>query len=154
MKRNLASFFQAVIVIFGAVVFVFMLWEPNVEGRNANATLFEIYFKDPFLAYAYVGSIPFFVALYNAFKALRYVKEGQTFSPATIKALRTIKVCALGLIGLILGGVGYIFITMRGKDDIAGGMAMGFFMVVISAAIAITAALLEKKLKKEIEAKV
>lgn len=153
MKRNLARFFQAVIVVFGAAVIIFMLWEPNVEGRNANATLFEIYFKDPFLAYAYAGSIPFFVALYNALKALRYAKEGQAFSPGTLKALRTIKFCALLLIGLILGGVGYIFITMRGKDDIAGGVAMGFYMVLILFSMALIAALVEKKLKKKMEVK-
>jgi hypothetical protein len=48
-----------------------MLWEPHVEGVNAHATLFEKYFN-PFVVYAYVASIPFFVALYQAFKVLGY----------------------------------------------------------------------------------
>lgn len=47
-----------------------MLWEPHIEGRNEHVTLFEIYFKDQFLAYAYLVSVPFFVALYQAFKVL------------------------------------------------------------------------------------
>ena len=71
-----------------------MLWEPHVEGRNAHATLFEMYFKDPFLAYAYIASIPFFVALYQAFKVLGYVGQNKIFSQAAVKALRTIKYCA------------------------------------------------------------
>jgi hypothetical protein len=37
-------------VVVGGAVFVFLLWEPHIEGRNAHATLFQIYFNDPFLA--------------------------------------------------------------------------------------------------------
>ena len=28
----------------------------------------DIYLRDPFLAYVYVGSIPFFIGLYQAFR--------------------------------------------------------------------------------------
>src|SRR4029079_14915748 len=61
MKRSSALFLQAAIVPIGIAVGAFLLWEPRLEGRNAHATTFEIYFKDPFLAYVYLGSIPFFV---------------------------------------------------------------------------------------------
>src|SRR5687768_5749783 len=98
MKRSSAAFLQAVVVLIGVGALALMLWEPHIEGRNAQATLFEIYFKDPFLAYAYVASIPFFVALYQVFKALAYVRQNQTFSQATVKALRTIKYCAIAII--------------------------------------------------------
>jgi hypothetical protein len=66
MRRISASFLQAAVVLIGIGSLALMLWEPHIEGRNAHATTFEIYFKDPFLAYVYVGSIPFFVALYRA----------------------------------------------------------------------------------------
>jgi hypothetical protein len=59
MKRSSALFLQAAIVLIGIGALAFLLWEPHIEGRNAHATTFEIYFKDPFLAYVYVGSIPF-----------------------------------------------------------------------------------------------
>ena len=61
MKRSSTIFLQIVIVLIGIGAVALLLWEPQIEGRNAHATLFEIYFKDPFLAYAYIGSIPFFV---------------------------------------------------------------------------------------------
>ena len=93
MKRS-SIFLQVVIVLIGIGALALMLWEPHIEGRNVRATLFEIYFKDPFLAYAYIGSIPFFVALYQAFKVLGYIGENKTFSQATVKALRAIKFCA------------------------------------------------------------
>jgi hypothetical protein len=69
MKRGSTIFLQVVIVLLGVGVLALLLWEPHVEGVNAHATLFEMYFN-PFIAYAYIGSIPFFVALYQAFKLL------------------------------------------------------------------------------------
>src|ERR1700693_1486862 len=104
MKRSSTIFLQVVIVLIGIGALALLLWEPHIEGRNAHATLFEIYFKDPFLAYAYVASIPFFVALYQAFKALGYIGQDKAFSQATVKALRTIKVCAIAIIGFVAGG--------------------------------------------------
>ena len=91
MKRNSTIFLQIVIVLIGIGALALMLWEPHLEGRNAHATLFEIYFKDPFLAYAYLASTPFFVALYQAFKVLGYIGQNKASSQATVKALRTIK---------------------------------------------------------------
>src|ERR671910_1910808 len=93
MNRGSILFLKAVLVLIGIGALALMLWEPHIEGRNAHATLFEIYFKDPFLAYAYIASIPFFVALYQAFRLLAYVRQDTTFSQATARALRTIKYC-------------------------------------------------------------
>ena len=83
MKSSLALFLQAAIALIGIGSLALLLWEPHIEGRNAHATTFEIYFKDPFLAYVYVGSIPFFVALYRAFgfvdlsRRERYYDDGE-----------------------------------------------------------------------------
>jgi hypothetical protein len=54
MKKSSTIFLQVVLVLIGMAALAFLLWEPHLEGRNVHATLFEIYFKDPFLAYAYV----------------------------------------------------------------------------------------------------
>jgi hypothetical protein len=75
MKRSSTTFLQLVIVLIGIGALALMLWEPHIEGRNAHATTFQIYFNDPFLAYTYIASIPFFVALYQAFKVLGYAGQ-------------------------------------------------------------------------------
>lgn len=80
MKRSPAIFLQAVVVLIGIGALAFMLWEPRLEGGNVHATPFEIYFKDPFLAYAYIGSIPFFIALYQAFTLLGYLGQNKTLA--------------------------------------------------------------------------
>jgi hypothetical protein len=79
MKRGSTIFLQVVIALLGVGVLALLLWEPQVEGRNMNATLFEIYFKDPFLVYIYLAFVPFFFGLYQAFKILGMPEEAKCF---------------------------------------------------------------------------
>jgi hypothetical protein len=151
LKRSSTAFLQSVIVLIGIGALALMLWEPHLEGRNAHATVFEIYFKDPFLAYAYVGSIPFFVALYQGFKVLGYAGKNQVFSQAAVKALRTIKFCAIAMIGFV--AVGEIFIMMGDSDDRAGGVFMGVLITFGSIVIATAAATFEWILQNAVDMK-
>lgn len=153
MKRNSTIFLQAVIVLIGIGALVLMLWEPHLEGRNAHATVFEVYFKDPFLAYAYIASIPLFVALSRAFKLLGQIGRNKVFSQASVKALRTIKYCAMSLVAFIAGAEAYFFIVQRSKDDIAGGVVIGLIMIFVSVVIATAAAVFEKTLQSAVDLK-
>jgi hypothetical protein len=147
MKRSSTLFLQVVIVLIGIGALALLLWEPHVEGRNAHATLFEIYFKDPFLAYAYFASIAFFVALFQAFTLLGSIGHNEIFSLNSVRALRTIKYCAMALVAMIGAAVAYLFIAVRGKDDIAGGVAMGLGMIVVFVVIGTAAAVFERRLQ-------
>ena len=144
MKRVSTIFLQIVIVALGIGAFAFLLWEPHIEGRNLHATLFQIYFNDPFLAYAYIASISFFVGLYQAFKLLGYAGKNEAFSQRSTKALRTIKYCALTMVGFTIPAEAYLFIVRPG-DDIAGGVFMGILISFISIIIAIAATIPCKK---------
>jgi Protein of unknown function (DUF2975) len=152
MKRSSTIFLQIVIVLIGIGALALLLWEPQIEGRNAHATNFEIYFKDPFLALVYIGSIPFFVALYQAFKVLGYAGQNKIFSQAAVKALRTIKYCALATIGFVV--VEEIFIMLNhGSDDPAGGVFMGVLITFGSIVIATAAAMFERILQNAVDIK-
>ncbi len=153
MKRGSTIFLQFVIVLIGIGALGILLWFPQLEGRNASATFSEIYFKDPFLAYIYIGSVPFFTAFYQAFRLLGYIGHNKVFSLGSVKALRTIKYCALAIIGFIVPAEAYLFIAMRGKDDIAGGVAMGVMIIFISVVVATVAAVFEKTLQSAVEIK-
>jgi cytochrome bd-type quinol oxidase subunit 2 len=151
MKRGSTIFLQVVIVLIGIGALALMLWEPHIEGRNAHATPFEIYFKDPFLAYASMASIPFFVALYQAFKVLGYAGENKVFSHAAVKALRTIKYCAIAIIGFVV--IAEIFIMLGNSDDRAGGVFMGILITFGSIVIAAAAAMFERVLQNAVDLK-
>jgi len=151
MKRGPILFLRAVLVLLGIGAFAFLLWEPRLEGRNAHATTFEIYFKDPFLAYAYVGSIPFFVGLYHAFKVLGYAGGNKEFSRSAVSSLRTIKFCAVALVGFV--AVGEVFILTNQSDDRAGGVMMGVFITFASIVVATAMAVLERTLQNAVDMK-
>jgi hypothetical protein len=151
MKRSSTIFLQVVIVLIGIGALLLLLWEPHIEGRNAHATLFEIYFKDPFLAYAYIASIAFFVALYQAFKVLGYAGHNEVFSQPAVKALRTIKVCAIAIIGFV--AVGEIFIMLGNSDDRAGGVFIGILITFGSIVIATVATMFERILQNAVDLK-
>jgi hypothetical protein len=153
MKKSSTIFLQVVIVLIGIGALALMLWEPHLEGRNAHATLCEIYFKDPFLAYAYTASIAFFVALYQAFRLLGYIGRNEVFSLRSVKALRTIKFCAMTLVAFILGAEAYFFLVVRGKDDIAGGVMMGLLMIFVSIVVATVAGVFERTLQNAVDIK-
>ena len=153
MKRGSTIFLQIIILLLGAGVLVFLLWEPNLEGRNVNATLFEVYFKDPFLAYLYLAFVPFFVGLYQGFKLLGYAGRNEIFSERSVRALRIIKYCALTTAIFILGAEAYIFIFVRGTDDVAGGVMMGVFVILMCAVVGTAAAVFERVLQNAVDIK-
>src|SRR4026208_99755 len=151
VKKGPTIFLQVVIVLVGIGALALMLWETHIEGRNAHATLFEIYFKDHFLAYAYLASTPFFGALYQAFKVLGYIGQDKAFSQATLKALRTIKFCALAIIGFV--ALGELFIMLGNSDDRAGGVFMGILITFGSAVSATAAAMFEQVWQNALDTK-
>ena len=138
-------------MLIGIGALALLLWEPQIEGRNAHATLFEIYFKDPFLAYAYLASIPFFVGLYQTFKVLGYIGQNKAFSQATAKALRTIKYCAIAIIGFV--AVSVIFIMFADKDDRPAGVFMRILIALPSIVIATATAMFERILQNAVDTK-
>jgi hypothetical protein len=154
MKRSSTIFLQIVIVLFGIGVLALLLWEPHLEGRNKDATLFEMYFKDPFLALVYAGSIPFFIALYQAFKVLGYAGHNQVFSPAAVKALRTIKYCALAIIGFVVAEEIVIMLMNNGDNDNPGApIFMGVLITFPAIIVAAAAAMFERILQNAVDLK-
>jgi Protein of unknown function (DUF2975) len=151
IERGSILFLKAVLVLVGIGALALMIWEPHIEGRNAHATLFEIYFKDPFLAYAYIASIPFFVAIHRALKLLDYVGQGTVFSPAAVTALRTIKHCAMAIVGFV--ALGEIFIMLADSDDRAGGVFIGILITFFSLVVATAMVVLERVLQSAVEIK-
>jgi hypothetical protein len=151
MKFGATVFLRGVLLLIGIGALAFLLVEPHYEGRNAHATLFAIYFKDPFLAYAYVASSAFFVGLYHAFKVLAYAGRNAEFSPAAVRSVRTIKYCAFALIGFVVGGE--VFIMLHESDDRAGGVFMGVLIFFGSIVVATGMAILERTLQNAVDMK-
>ena len=151
MRRSSTIFLQIVIVLIGIGILALLLWEPHIEGRNKHATLFEIYFKDSFLAYVYMGSIPLFLALYQAFKVLGYAGQNKVFSQEAVKSLRIIKFCALAIIGFV--ALSLIFMINGDRDDRPAGLFMRVLVTFPCIVVAAAAAMCERVLQNAVDIK-
>ncbi len=152
MKRGSTVFLKIVIVLIGLAVLAGLIGLPLLEGRNANADLVSIYFKDPLLAYVYVASLPFFMALQQAFKLLGHIERNQTFSPIAVKTLRNIKYCATALIGF--GTVSMpLFYYWAQEEDAPGIIVIGLVMLFACLVIATAAAVFERLLQNAVDIK-
>ena len=152
MKRGSTIFLKVVIVLIGIVGLAVMLRFPMTEGRAVNLDLLSIY-SDPFIIYGYLASIAFFVALYQAFKLLGYIGQNKAFSLSSVKALRTIKYCAIILSILIVMAAVYIRIFHAKDDDPAGAVAVAIVATFVSIVIATAAAVFEKLLQRAVDIK-
>jgi hypothetical protein len=153
MKRSSITFLQIVVVLIGIAALALLLWEPQLEGVNKNRTNFQIYFQDPFLALVYAGSIPFFVALYQAMRALGFVGRNEVFSPEVVKALRIIRYCALAIIGFVVVEVLWFYLVSGHEDNPGAPMLLGFLIVLPSIVVATVAVMFERILQNAVDLK-
>lgn len=152
MKRISILFLQAVIVLVGLVVLAILIRVPQTEGRAANLDLVSIY-ADPFILFGYAVSIAFFVGLYKAFRLLGYIGQNKVFTTDAVRALKSIKYCAIILsISIVSAGI-YIRIFHSKEDDPAGFFAICILTTFISIVVATAAAMFEKILQNAIDIK-
>lgn len=138
MKRVAPWFLKIVLVLIAVRVLIGMLVFPLTEGRAKHLDLISIY-SDPLIIYGYLASLPFFIALFQAFTLLGYVEKNTIFSNNAVQAVRKIRYCALVIPVLIILGAGFIAVNANG-DDVAGPVALGMiasFASLVVAAIAI-----------------
>jgi len=152
MKQSSTIFLKVVIVLIGIVALAIMIRFPLTEGRAANLDLFSIY-TDPLILYGYAASIPFFIALYKAFKLLGYIGQNKAFSLNSVRTLSSIKYCAIALsILIVMAGI-YIRIFHNKDDDPAGFLAICIVTTFVSLVVATAAAVFEKILQNGMDIK-
>lgn len=139
-------------MVIGVVAIAILVRFPLNEGRAVNLDLFSIY-TDPFIIYGYAASIPFFIALYHAFKLLGYIRHGGAFSQNSITALKSIKFCAIALSILIVLAGFYIRIFHHKDDDPAGFLALCFITTFTSLVVATAVSVFEKILQNGVDLK-
>lgn len=152
MKQFSIVFLQAVLILIGLVTLALLIYLPLTEGRATNLDLIDIY-SDKFILYGYITSIPFFVALYNAFKLLRYIGQNKVFSTISVKTLRNIKYCAIVLSSLVVVAGLIIRFTHDKEDDPAGFLAICIVTTFASVVVATAAAIFEKLLQNAVDMK-
>jgi hypothetical protein len=152
LKKSSTLFLKIVLILIAVVVFAGLIWFPQTEGRATNLDLISIY-TDPFIIYIYIGSIPFFVGLYQAFKLLNYIDRNKAFSQGAVNTLKNMKFASLALIVFIVLALLYIHLNAHGDDDPAGPTAIGIVVSFAVAVIATAAGVFQKLLQNAVDIK-
>src|SRR3989344_1452699 len=151
MKKGSTLFLKFVICLIAIGVLAGMIWFPPTEGAARNLDLISIY-TNPFIIYIYIGSTPFFVGLYQAFKLLNFIDANKAFSQDAVNTLKNMKLASLSFIGFITVAELYLRFFVQG-DDIAGPTALGIVISFASIIIATAAAISQKLLQNAVDIK-
>jgi hypothetical protein len=106
----------------------------------------------PVLAALCTAIISFFVASYQVLKLLNYIDSNRAFSTLSVKALRTIKHCALVVSSVFAAGMPLIYYTAE-QDDAPGLIIIGLFFTFAPVVVAVFAAVVQRLLQDAIAIK-
>lgn len=151
MKRGSTLFLRMAVILMGIPVLalcIFGLYKLASNPVNPDYA----YILYPILIVMYVSAIPFFIALYQAFKLLSYIDKNQSFSELSVKSLKNIKFCAITISGLYVVIMPFVFLVAD-LDDAPGLIIVGMVPAFASMVIAVFAAVLQRLLQEAINIK-
>lgn len=142
----------AVILLAFPVLAICIFLVPELGDVSAELLPDVTFIQYLVSAIFYASAIPYFFALFQAFKLLRYIDKNEAFSDLSVKALRKIKYCAITISGLhvLVLPLFYLFAEI---DDAPGVIFVGLIVPFASMVIAVFAAVLQKLLKEAIDIK-
>lgn len=151
MKQGTTLFLKLVVILMGLPVLALGIYGlPWLFNNPVNPAYAHILY--PIVIGMYVSAIPFYTALYQAFKLLSYIDKNKAFSELSVQALKNIKNCAITISSLYVAILPFVFLLAE-KDDAPGAIIIGMVPVFASAVIAVFAAVLQKLLKEAIDIK-
>jgi nitric oxide reductase large subunit len=152
MKRETFLLKTAVIFIGIPVLALCIFLVPEIAEYMTKLCPEIVYIN--YLVYIglYLPTIPFYIALYQAFRLLCYIDGNKAFSDLSVKALTNIKYCA-GIICIIFTADMPLFYLFGDRDDAPGVILIGMVIICASFVIAVFAAVLRKLLKHAIDIK-
>ncbi|MFG6147662.1 DUF2975 domain-containing protein [Halobacillus sp. B23F22_1] len=153
MKRGTTLFLKLAVILIGLPILALCIFAVPGIADFAGGFFPDLPFMKIFIwLYLYVTAIPFYFALYQAFKLLSYIDKNKAFSDLSVKALRVIKYCAVAISGLYVLLLPVIYIVAE-YDDAPGVIVLGLIIIFASMVIAVFAAVLERLLQEAIQIK-
>jgi hypothetical protein len=151
MKHGSTLFLKIAVFLIGAPVLALGIFGVTYLVNNpANPNYAHILY--PIVIGMYISVIPFFVALYQAFKLLSYIDKSLAFSDFSVKALQKIKFCAMTMSGVYIVILPFVFLVAE-LDDAPGLVIVGMVPIFAPMVIAVFAAVLQRLLQEAITIK-
>ncbi|MGG3575161.1 DUF2975 domain-containing protein [Bacillus gobiensis] len=151
MKRGSTIFLKIAVFLIGTPVLALCIFGlPWLANNPVNPDYAHILY--PILIIMYVSVIPFFVALYQAFRLLSYIDKNKAFSIISVRALKKIKYCAITISTLYVVIMPFVYLVAE-KDDAPGLIIIGMVSIFAAMVIAVFAAVLQRLLQEAIDIK-
>ncbi|MFD2618113.1 DUF2975 domain-containing protein [Terrilactibacillus laevilacticus] len=151
MKHGSTLFLKIAVFLIGTPVLALCIFGLIKLANNpVNPNYAHILY--PILIGMYVSAVPFYMALYQAFKLLSYIDKNKAFSELSVKALKNIKFCAMTISGLYVVMMPFVYLVAD-LDDAPGLIIIGMVPIFASMVIAVFAAVLQRLLKEAIDIK-
>jgi len=151
MKQGSTLFLRMAVFLIGAPVLALSIFGvPWLANNSANPDYAYILY--PIVIGMYVSTIPFYFALYQAFKLLSYIDKNKAFSDLSVMALKKIKYCAITISSLYVVILPFVYLVAD-KDDAPGLIIIEMVPIFASMVIAVFAAVLQRLLKEAIDIK-
>lgn len=146
-------FLKAAVIFMGFPVLALCIFlVPEIANYAADLFPDWAYIKYLVFIDLYAAAIPFYFALFQAFKLLSYIDKNKAFSELSVKALKNVKNCAIAISSLYVAGMPLFYLVAE-VDDAPGIILIGMVMILTSIVIAVFAAVLQKLLKNAIDIK-
>jgi Protein of unknown function (DUF2975) len=153
MKQVSTLFLKIAVILLGIPVLALCIFLVP-ELAKMSAKLLPAFAAIKYLVFIifYGSALPFYFALYQAFKLLLYIDKNEAFSQISVKALKKIKYCAItiSILHVLALPLFYIFAEL---DDAPGVIFIGLVVPFASMVIAVFAAVLQKLLQEAIDIK-
>jgi hypothetical protein len=152
-KRSSTLFLKLTLCGMAAVgLFIGISGVPAIarEVTSVPSDLLPLYYLA--LIGVYAAAIPFFIALYQAFRLLRYVDASTAFSELSVRALRNIKFCGVAV------SISYVlalpFLHRFSQiNDAPVLVILGLTIISASIVVAVFAAVLQKLVQNAVDIK-
>jgi len=153
MKRGSTNFLKIAVILLGIPILALCIFGLPMLAKEAAESNSEFaYVLFTIVIVMYVSAIPYFIALYQAFKLLSCIDKNKAFSEISVKCLKTIKYCAITISGLYVVVLPFFFILGH-LDDAPGAVLIGILFIFGPMVITVFAAVLQRLLQEAITIK-
>ncbi|MFP7201454.1 DUF2975 domain-containing protein [Lysinibacillus halotolerans] len=153
MKRGSTLFLKTAVVLMGVPVLLLCIFlVPEIANFAAELYPDHRYLKYLVFLVMYAAAIPYYIALYQAFKLLSYIDKNDAFSQISVEALMKIKYSAISISVIYVLGLP-LFYLIAERDDAPGVILVGLGLIFAPLVIAVFAAVLQRLLQEAINMK-
>src|SRR5690606_5572135 len=148
MQKGKILLLKSAIILLGVIMFALCIGLAELARYTEKTTPEYAYLRYPILFGMYVTVIPFYIALFQAYKILKYIEIKNAFSQLALQSLQIIKRCAVTIsILYVVGSIGLLLLNVLHPGIFLAGITIIFTSLVIAVFAAVLQALFKSALE-------